>query len=160
MRNQRGSQFHISGLAVLLVLAVFAISILSVLLTGANVYGSLTEESASHHGWRTAEHYLATRLRQSGRVYGEDFGGVQALVIPEDIDGETYITRIYCYEGWLRELFTAETGEFSPADGEKLLEMEAFSVIIEDNLVTLTVTLPGGETGRVLGSIKEAAHEE
>jgi len=160
MKKQRESQFHISGLGVLLVLTVFAISILGVLLTGADVYGSLAEESAAHHDWRTAEHYLATRLRQSGRVQEADFGGVQALVIPEDIGGETYVTRIYCYEGWLRELFTAQSGEFSPADGEKLLEMEEFSVIIEEDLVTLTVTLPGGEAGQVLGSTKEAAYEE
>lgn len=157
MKNRSPKQFHISGLAALLVLAVFAIGILSVLLTGAKVYAGLTQDGGLRHARRTASQYLATRLRQSGGAYTEDFQGVQALVFPESIDGNVYITRVYCYDGWLRELFTAENGEFSPADGEKLLEMEQFSVIIEDSLITLAFSLPTGDTGQVLYSIREVA---
>lgn len=160
MKKRGIDQFHISGLLAFVMLAVFAISILSVLLTGAEVYSRLTEDTAANHARRVAEQYLATRLRQGDGTYAEDFGGVSALIFPEDVGGTTYITRIYCYEGWLRELYTAEAGEFSPADGEKLLEMEALSVIIEDDLVMLTFALPGGETGQVLSSIRGAAYEE
>ena len=116
MKKSGIAQFHISGLMALVMLAVFAISILSVLLTGAEVYSRLTEDTAANHARRVAEQYLATRLRQGNGTYAEDFGGVSALIFPEDVGGETYITRIYCYEGWLRELYTAEAGEFSPAD--------------------------------------------
>ena len=157
MKERTAKQFHISGLAALLMLAVFAISILSVLLTGAKVYAGLTEDGGLRYAHRTAAQYLATRLRQSGGVYTEDFGGVTALVFPETIDENVYITRIYCYDGWLRELFTAENGEFSPADGEKILEMERLSAIIEENLITLTFSLPGGDEGQVLYSIREVA---
>ena len=157
MKERTAKQFHISGLAALLMLAVFAISILSVLLTGAKVYAGLTQDGGLRHAHRTAEQYLATRLRQSGGAYTEDFGGVTALVFPEEIGGTAYITRVYCHDGWLRELFTAENGDFSPADGEKLLEMETLSVIIEDDLITLGFTLPTGDTGQVLYSIREVA---
>ena len=153
MRNKKERQFHISGLGVLLAFTVFAFSILLVLLAGAKVYAGLTEQTRENHAQRTAAQYLATRLRQGNGVYAEDFGGVDALVFPEDIGGSTYITRIYCHDGWLRELYTAKGGEFSPADGEKILEMEELFVIIEENRVTVTFTLPGGQPQQVLGSI-------
>lgn len=155
MKKGSLTQFHISGLGALLVMAVFAVSILLVLLTGAKAYAGLTQDGGLRHGYRTAHQYLATRLRQGDGVYTEDFEGVTALVFPEEIDGKTYITRIYCYDGWLRELFTAEKGEFSPADGEKVLEMAQFSAIIEETKITLTFSLPDGSGGQVLCSIPE-----
>ena len=71
------------------------------------------------------------------------------------MDGKTYITRIYCYNGWLRELFTAENGNFSPKDGEKLLEMDTLSVIMEENRILLEFTLPGEQPRQVLWYIRE-----
>lgn len=160
MRNSRQHQFHISGLAVLLVLAVFALCLLLVLLTGARVYAGLAEDGGLHHAQRTAAAYLSTRLQQSGRVYTEDFDGTDALVFPETIGGKTYLTRVYCHDGWLRELFTGENGDFSPADGEKLLEMTELSLIMEEELLQLHFTLPQGETGQVLWHRGGTSHEK
>ena len=154
MKN-RNRQFHSSGLPALLVLAVFALCLLRLLLTAGTVYADLTEEGQLHHNQRTAVNYLSTRLRQGNGVYREDFGGMEALVFPEEIDGEGYITRIYCYDGWLRELYTAKDGTFSPGDGEKLLEMERFSVIMEDGPIILEFLLPGGEAEQVIWQIRE-----
>lgn len=160
MKRKGIAQFHISGLMALVMLAVFAISILSVLLTGADTYRRLTELSSENHAQRVAEQYIATRLRQGTGLYTEDFDGTDALVFPEEVEGKTYITRIYCHDGWLRELYTAENGEFSPADGEKLLEMDEMCIIIEDNLVKVQLSLPGGVETAVLGNIREGAYEE
>ena len=33
------------------------------------------------------------------------------------------MTRVYCYEGWIRELFSAADYRFTPGDGEKIAEM-------------------------------------
>ena len=153
--DKKQPHFHSSILPVLLLPAVFALCLLGVLLTGAEVYSTLTENSASHHACRTASGYLSTRLKQSNGVYAEDFDGVTALVFPEEVDGKTYITRIYCYNGWLRELFTAENGNFSPKDGEKLLEMDTLSVIMEENRILLEFTLPGEQPRQVLWYIRE-----
>ena len=153
--DKKNRQFHSSALPALLLLAVFALCLLGILLTGAEVYSGLTEDAAAHHTRRTTFSYLTTRLKQGNGVYSEEFGGVTALVFPEDVDGRTYITRVYCYDGWLRELYTAKNGTFSPADGEKLLEMDALSVIMEKNRILLEFTLPGEPPGQVIWYIRE-----
>ena len=52
----------------------------------------------------------------------EDFGGRDALVLAEEIDGETYLTRIYYHDGYIRELFCAADAEMEPGDGEQIIE--------------------------------------
>ena len=118
------------GLAALLVLAVFAVGILGTLLGGAGIYQRLTWRDQTAFNSRTCAQYIATRVRQaSGTVEVACFGGVDALVIPESIQGETYLTRVYCYDSWLMELFAAESGSFEPQDGEKLLPAQALASI-------------------------------
>lgn len=118
----------ITGLLVLVVFALFAVCILMVLLTGAKTYEALVNRGDTAYEYRTAARYLAARVQQSdvaGGIFLEDFGGCSTLVLRQEIDGEGYLTRVYCHEGHLRELFTAEGGSFAPEDGEKLLEMES-----------------------------------
>ncbi len=59
--------------------------------------------------------------------------------------GVAYLTRIYCFEGWLMELFTPETGKFSPGDGEKVLPMAALVLDITDGLLRIEFSDPSGE---------------
>ena len=66
--DKKQPHFHSSILPVLLLPAVFALCLLGVLLTGAEVYSTLTENSASHHACRTASGYLSTRRKQSTGV--------------------------------------------------------------------------------------------
>lgn len=121
---------RITGFLVLVVFSLFALCLLLVLLTGARGYEALVRRGETTWETRTAAQYLTTRVRQGdteGGIALEEFGGQRALVLRQQIDGEPYLTRIYCYEGYLRELFAAENGSFSPEDGEKLLEMESLS---------------------------------
>ena len=74
--------------------------------------------------------------------------------MPQTIDGEVYLTRIYCYGGFLRELFCAEDAVFAPADGEEILPAESLQLSIEGYL--LAVQLDGQEILLYLGG-KEAA---
>lgn len=143
-------KFHkLTDLMALLVFAVFAVCILLVLLTGADVYRNLADSGQAQYNRRTAARYITTRVRQAdtaGAVSVEDFEGEDALVLRETVNGRTYLTRVYCYGGFLRELFTAEDGSFSPEDGEKLLEAESFSVTREGRLLHAQITLPEGST--------------
>lgn len=129
-----------TGIAALLVLAVFAVGILSVLLGGAGIYERLTRRDQCAFQRRTAAQYLATKVRQSeGTPQVEKFSGTDALVLSQVIDGKVYVTRIYCWDGWLRELFTAADGAFSPEDGEKILPMAELSVSVEQKIFALTL---------------------
>lgn len=129
----------ITDLLALVVFAVFAVCVLLVLLTGAKVYRNLVRQGRESSDARTAVQYIATRVRQAQSVSVEDFGGCQALVARETIEGEPYLTRVYCYEGSLRELFSAETAQLSPEDGEAVMEVENLELWLEDGLLTVNI---------------------
>ena len=81
------------GLLALLLLGVFAVCVLSVLLTGAEGYRRLTERDREAYSWRTAAQYLTTKIRQADQWNGvsvENFGGRDALALTEEIGGEDY----------------------------------------------------------------------
>lgn len=136
------------ALAVLLLFGVFAVCILSVLLTGADAYHRLARRDQFSYDRRTAGQYLSTRVRQAdraGAVSVESFDGVDALVFAEEIDGEAFETLVYCYDGYLRELFVPAEGDFLPEDGEKVLQAEGLSLALEGSLLTAGLTGPAGE---------------
>lgn len=153
----------LTDLMALLTFAVFAVCVLLVLLTGADVYQNLTATGESLYDCRTAAQYITTRVRQADAddgIFVEDFDGQDALVLRESVNGQTYLTRVYCYDGYLWELFTAEGGEFSPEDGEKLLEAADFSVTMDGQQISVTVSLPDGSVQELtlyLRSGKEAS---
>lgn len=143
MKQHRPNKHHMDGLLTLLLFGVFAACVLSVLLTGANAYRRLTARDQKGYDRRTCAQYVATKVRQAASpeaISLSTFGDGDVLLLSEEYDGERYLTRIYCYDGWLRELFTAAGEEFSPEDGEQVLEAENLSLHLEDSLLKVTVT--------------------
>ncbi len=146
--NKKEHKSHIEGLLVLVLFGVFAICILAVLLTGAGAYKRLVERQQGTYGTRTVPQYIATKVRQAdtqGAVRIGDFGGVEALELTDWMSEKEYITRIYCYDGYLRELFSEAKGEFSPEDGECILEAEQVDFSMEENCLYVAVTDAEGE---------------
>ena len=145
----------ITQLMALLTFAVFAVCVLLVLLSGADVYQRLTAEGENQYARRTAAQYLTTRVRQAEDVTVGDFAGLDALEFRETVNGRGYITRVYCYEGDLRELFTPAEGNFLPEDGEKLLQAEDLSLSLEENLLQVQITLPDGSVQTLQLSLRK-----
>lgn len=140
-------KFHnLTRLMALLTFAVFAVCVLLVLLSGADVYRRLTEEGEAQYVRRTAVQYITTRIRQAETVEIADFHGLDTLQFRETVNGREYLTRVYCHDGSLRELFTPASGQFLPEDGEKLLNAEALSLSLEEGLLQVVITLPDGST--------------
>lgn len=124
----------LTGLAALLLLGLFGLGTLGVLLQGASAYRALSARDEAAALRRTCVQFLSTKVRQApsaDAVSLSDFGG-GALVIREDLEGQTCLTRIYCFEGWLMELFTVGEGAFQPADGEKILPLESLSFVLQN----------------------------
>ena len=148
------SKHHIDGLLALLLFSVFAVCILSVLLTGADAYRGLTRRDRASYEQRTCMQYLATKVRQAPSVSVGEFGGTQALLLWEEIDGARYLTRIYCFDGWVRELFSSDEDGFLPEDGEKVIQARRMSLALEDGLLSLSVTDDGGRKSALLLSLR------
>lgn len=148
MRNKRQTGHSLYGLTALLLFGVFAGCLLSVLLSGADAYGRLVDRDQDAYAQRTCVQYLSNRVRQAVTPEGIEvtsFGGKSCLALPETIGGEEYVTRVYCHDGWMRELFTPKTGDFSPEDGEKLLEVKGLTFSRKDGLLTVRLVDRRGE---------------
>ena len=135
--KQRSSK--ITDILALLVFTVFTLCILLVLLTGAGVYRDLVDRGEDQFTRRTAVRYITTRVRQAETVAVEDFAGCSALVFREQTEGETYLTRVYSYDGAVRELYCAETARLTPEDGEVILQAESLSFALEADMLTVNL---------------------
>ena len=138
----------VDNLLVPLLFGVFAICVLSVLLTGADVYQRLSGRDHLSYDQRTGARYLTTRVRQADRlgdVAIQRFEGQDALVFTEVIEDDTYETLVYCYDGYLRELFVAAGGRFMPEDGEKVLAAQGLIIRQDGRLLDMELTSPTGE---------------
>ena len=133
---------------VLLLFGVFAICILSVLLTGAGAYRRLSQRDQESYDARTAAQYITTRVRQADQLGGvkvRTFEGCPALVLPQTIDGTVYETRIYHYDGYIRELFAAADGDFLPEDGEKVFPAGSLLIFKEEPGLHIRILDEDGE---------------
>ena len=133
----------------MLTFLLFAISILFVLLNGARVYRRLTQRDQCSYDSRTCAQYIATKMRQvpsPTAVSTDTFGTVDSLLISQDIEGLEFVTRIYCYENWLMEIFTLADGDFFPEDGENILPLSSLSVSQDGGVFSFILTDTEGNT--------------
>lgn len=152
--KRKNIQFHIDGLMVLILFGVFAVCMLTVLLTGANSYFRLTTRDQASYDKRTCIQYLTARVRRAdstGTVKIENFNSTDALVFS---DSEGYVTRIYCHNGYLMELYSSNERELKAEDGEKIIEAANMSLSMEGSLLTVTVTDTNGEKSTTLLSLR------
>ena len=127
MNREKDSKFDL--LAVLLLLCVFSVLVLSLLRTGARTYKGITYDGRAAIEQQTDALYITKRIAQApAGVYAVEDGGVSCLRFPETIGGERYVTRIYCHDGWVKELFSAEDVPFDPSSGEKVIKAESMQV--------------------------------
>ena len=147
---------RIDGVFVLLLFSVFAACVLLVLLTGAGSYQRLTKRDAKNYDQRICVQYLAAKVRHAEQLDGifvGNFDGIPAksgdtLFLTEDVDGETYWTRIYYEDGYVRELYAAADETFEKEDGEPVLAARSltFQLSADGLLMAATVDLNGDPT--------------
>ena len=136
------SKFQTEKILPLVLFAILAVCTVLVLLAGAGVYGRLTDRGQGAFQNRTVPLYIATKVRQAdsvGAVSVEQRDGRDILRLEEQIAGKGYVTRIYCYEGVVRELFSAENVSFDPAAGEKIAEASEVRFSLENGCLTTRV---------------------
>ena len=137
-------KFKVTSLIVLTVFCLFAVCTMIVVLVGAQIYENMADRGRAQFEKRTVARYITTRVRQSDVAEGlrvEEFCGRNALAFREQIGGNDYKTFVYCYEGYIRELFAAEEGSFLPEDGEKILKAHEVKFEAEGNFLKVYITL-------------------
>ncbi|MBR0417389.1 MAG: DUF4860 domain-containing protein [Firmicutes bacterium] len=144
--NSRGHKFDI--LAVLLILCVFSAAILSLLLSGAGTYKNITEKDRASQQEQILELFISNKVfqaenRDSVRLTEE--GGVSILAVDSIENGEPHVTRVWCYGGWIRELYSDAGYNFTPDDGEKIAKAEELSFTEDGGLLKVRIVSSGKE---------------
>lgn len=138
----------------------FAVSVLMVLMMGASSYRSVTDSMNENYEDRTGTGYIAEKIRHSdsrGGIAAGQFDGNDALLLTQNIDGTDYITYIYYYDGYIRELLTENGSGMTAEAGEKVLEALGFEVeTAENGMFKITCTMNDGSAPYVLVSPRSA----
>lgn len=161
----RETQHKLDGLFVLLIFALFAGSLLLVLLTGAGSYQRLAARDAKSYDRSTSLQYIAAKLHrgdEAGMVFVGSFSdkqepsadNIDTLYVGEELDGKRYDTRIYFYDGYIRELFAEENAPLSPEDGTPIFESADLFFLENRGCLFVTVTASDGEVNTICLSLR------
>ena len=126
MKSSRGNS-RIDTIFVLVIFCVFAISVLLVLMLSADMYRKMTDISREGYDNRTGLSYVWTKVKTNdnvGQIHIGDFNGIPAICFDEVFSDVTYTTRVYFYDGWVRELFSEVGIDFLPEDGAQLIQID------------------------------------
>ena len=133
---------------VMLLLVMFGLGVFMLALSSSNAYEMLTMDKTVNEDIRIASSYITTKLRQNDKVdsvkvvkaYADKS---DALVISEDISGETYVTWIYMSEGKLREVTIPDT--LSPNDDLSFVISDIDSLEISIDGKTILFSIAKGD---------------
>ena len=131
MIKLHSSTHKIDTVFVAALFTVFAATSFLVVLIGAKQYQKTADTMNYNYEVRTATSYITEKIRQSDSscdIQIAQLSDVTVLALSTIENGKNYITYIYSYEGWLRELFISESTVFSPSAGQKIVEVSDFSV--------------------------------
>lgn len=142
----------VTNLSVLVLFGFFLVISSLLTVSGANVYTGVSDAMTAGSALRSSSAYVANRLRGCGdagkvligQTAGSDgtWGELTSLeegnmlILEENYGGDRYYTRIYLYDGWLRESFLWDQVEFHPQDGERITEVTGFYVEKDEDLIS------------------------
>jgi len=128
--KQIREKHEIDGVFVLLLFVVFAGSILMVLLLGASSYEKLVERDQESYNARTGIQYIAAKLRHNDEADCVQVGSfsernhkqaddISTLYLRMGEEGEYYYTKIYYYDGYIREVLCLKRVGFLQMQGRQ-----------------------------------------
>lgn len=121
----------------LILFCAFAVSMLMVLMTGAQAYQGVRNRVENHYSEDTVVSYIAMKVRhydaEDCSVTVGKIGDGDALLMSEFIAGSEYITAIYFHDGFVKEIYAEAGYEFTPDDGTEILAAQGIEVTKSGN---------------------------
>lgn len=151
--KKQGKHFIVDILFVLALFGVFAVSALTLVTIGADVYQHTVEDMGVNYESRTAVSYIMEKIRQNDTADSislTTLEDVPALCMLSQIENETYCTYLYLYDGHLKELFMREGtslgGQILPA-GTDIMELKALALSYASrDLIRVSLQTASGES--------------
>lgn len=153
-REERGRA--LTGALAFLLLAIFAVGATQLTLLGAQAYRATVARRQAHNQERIIPAVIRGAVRAESAadaVSVEELDGVCCLTVRSEEDGQTYLRRVYVWNGNLCELFTSAGRTFAPDGGETLCPAQAMQAEISGNLLTARVTGADGKKTEVCVSL-------
>lgn len=144
------NKYNIDAVFVLILFAIFAACVLMVLLFGASSYKNLVNQDAASYEQRVAVEYIAAKIRHNDESNAVSIGSFtdrkditadeyNTLYLKLEVEEELYYTKIYYYDGYIREVLSVDGVDLSPDDGNKILKAKGLFLKQDDSMVTITV---------------------
>ena len=118
----------------------------------------LASASYSRQVHVSKDSYVTEKLHHadsSDAIVAGTFDGQDAILIRQEYSGQSYVTYLYAYDGYLRELFIKEGVAASAGDGREILATDGFSFEeSRDGLFHLSCTDSDGNLSDTYVSIK------
>ena len=152
MSKKGNIQHSVQGVFVFVLLGLFALMSTLMVLLGAQMYRGTVDKTTRNNEDRVLSAYVRSMVRAqdaADAVRVETNGDTQCLALYEDIDGETFVTWIYQYDGQLYEQFTEADYAFDPAGGSPICPANSFAASLEGRLLTVDMTNEKDEPCRV-----------
>ena len=126
-RRQTGA----GTIAALALTCVFGATLLLSLAAGAGVYRRVADRVERSAGDRVGLTYITAKIHsydEEGTAFAGRFGGQDAVYLLQEVDGLTYETILYVYDGWLMELLCERGWELAPENGQTITQARALTV--------------------------------
>ena len=140
MDNRKMVTHSMQGVFVFVLLGIFAVMSTLMVLLGAQMYRNTVDHATANNEDRVLGAYVRSMIRAedgADDVAVEEFDGTKVLALNESIEGENYVTWLYCYEGQLYEQFTGADRDFNPTSGTVICPVKAFGPKLDGNLLTV-----------------------
>ena len=163
MKRREGQQHNIEGAFVLVLFAVFAITVIAVLALGANSYQRLVGRDNDAYNRRIITSYVTAKIRSADEVGAIEVGGfsnaatddgVNTLHLYSNIDGDTYDQRIYFYDGHVYEILSVKDSNIKPQDGNPILDANDLQFSMQDGVVSVTAVDTEGRSNHTTVSVR------
>ncbi len=140
------SSHAISGVFVFLLLGIFVVLSTVMVLLGARAYKGSSDRLADHNAERVAAAYVRSMVRandEAGVIRIEEVDAITALTMETAVEFDVYVTRVYVYDGMLREWYAESNLAFRPDQGDVVCKADEMRAEMNGGL--LTVSLRNGE---------------
>lgn len=141
MKKVTNQRHIIDILFVLSLFCVFAISSVLLILFGADIYKKTVQQMDSNYTSRTSIAYITEKIRQSdtsNAIHITSQNDTQILMLINEINGVSYATSLYEYDGYLYELFARTDIELPLDAGQPIMELHSLTFSqIEPNIIKI-----------------------
>ena len=144
---------------VMMLLLLFSLGIFLLASTTSTTYERLVDEKTDTEDVRIATSYLVTKFRQNDRTNAitvdyRTIEGSDAVVIQEELLGDTYQTWIYLADGSLRELtiLEGETIEFDRSF--EIVKLDSFKISVNEKTVKMSLVKGDSDASDVVVTLK------